>query len=401
MLYRFTDIVLDTNRRELRRGDRLVEVEPQVFDLLEFLVRARDRVVSRDDLLAAVWRGRIVSEATLSSRVNAARAAIGDDGKEQRLIRTLLRKGFRFIGAVQEDSDPLSGPLPEVVPETVKPRMAEPEGPSIAVLPFTNMSGDPEQEYVGDGVVEEIITALSQMRWLFVIARNSSFAYKGKFPDIRHVGRELDVRYVLEGSVRKAANRLRITGQLIDTSNGAHLWAGRFEGGPKDVFELQDHVTSSVIGAIAPKLEQTEIERAKRKPTESLDAHDFYLRGMASVYRWTKEGVSEALRLFYRAIEFDPDFAAAYGMAAWCYFWRIANGWTTDRAQEVAEAARLAASAAQLGRDDAVALAFGGMARGAAAGDIEGGLALIDPALVLNPNLAAAWSASGTLRTNR
>jgi TolB-like protein/class 3 adenylate cyclase len=279
-----------------------------------------------------------------------------------------------------------------------EPALPLPEKPSIAVLPFQNMSGDPEQEYFTDGIVEDITTALSRMRWLFVIARNSSFTYKGRAVDVKQVGRELGVRYVLEGSVRKAVNRLRITGQLIDTSSGAHLWADRFDGGLEDIFELQDHVTSSVIGAIAPKLEQAEIERAKCKPTESLDAYDYYLRGMASIYHWTKEGVSEALRLFYKAIELDPGFASAYGMAAWCYFWRRANGWMTDLEQEIAETARLAGKAAELGKDDAVALSFGGLALGYVAGDVEGGIALIDRALVLNPNLAAAWNASGCLR---
>jgi TolB-like protein/class 3 adenylate cyclase len=279
-----------------------------------------------------------------------------------------------------------------------QPALALPDKPSIAVLPFQNMSGDPEQEYFTDGIVEDITTALSQMRWLFVIARNSSFTYKGRAVDVKQVGRELGVRYVLEGSVRKAANRLRITGQLIDTSSGVHLWADRFDGGLEDIFELQDHVTSSVIGAIAPRLEQAEIERAKRKPTESLDAYDYYLRGMASIYHWTKEGVSEALRLFYKAIELDPGFASAYGVAAWCYFWRKANGWMTDREQEIAETARLAGKAAELVKNDAVALSFGGLALGYVAGDLEGGTALIDRALVLNSNLAAAWSASGCLR---
>ena len=279
-----------------------------------------------------------------------------------------------------------------------EPALPLPEKPSIAVLPFQNMSGDPEQEYFTDGIVEDITTALSRMRWLFVIARNSSFTYKGRTVDVKQVGRELGVRYVLEGSVRKAVNRLRITGQLIDTSSGAHLWADRFDGGLEDIFELQDHVTSSVIGAIAPKLEQAEIERAKCKPTESLDAYDYYLRGMASIYHWTKEGVSEALRLFYKSIELDPGFASAYGMAAWCYFWRRANGWMTDLEQEIAETARLAGKAAELGKDDSVALSFGGLALGYVAGDVEGGIALIDRALVLNPNLAAAWNASGCLR---
>ena len=189
------------------------------------------------------------------------------------------------------------------------PALALPDKPSIAVLPFQNMSGDPEQEYFADGMVEDIITALSRMRWLFVIARNSSFTYKGRAVDVKQVGRELGVRYVLEGSVRKAANRVRITGQLIDASTGAHLWADRFDGALEDIFDLQDQVTTSVVGAIAPKLEQAEIERAKRKPTESLDAYDYFLRGMASFYQRTKEANSEALRLFYRAIELDPEFS--------------------------------------------------------------------------------------------
>ena len=285
------------------------------------------------------------------------------------------------------------------MPRSPKPVLALPDKPSIVVLPFQNMSGDPEQEYFTDGMVEDVITALSRIRWLFVIARNSSFAYKGKSPNIREVGRELGVRYVLEGSVRKAANRLRITGQLIDTSTGAHLWADRFDGDLEDVFELQDQVTSNVIGAIAPKLEQAEIERAKRKPTESLDAYDYYLRGMASIYRWTSEDMSEALQLFYKAIELDPDFASAYGLAAWCYYWRMANGWTTDRTQEVAEVIRLAGKARDLGKDDAVALSFGGLALGLVAGEVKAGAALVDRALVLNPNLSAGWSASGFLKT--
>jgi TolB-like protein len=275
-----------------------------------------------------------------------------------------------------------------------------PDKPSIAVLPFQNMSGDAEQEYFADGMVEEIITALSRMRWPFVIARNSSFTYKGRTVDVKQVGRELGVRYVLEGSVRKAANRIRITGQLIDTSTGAHLWANRFDGGLEDVFELQDRVTSSVVGAIAPKLEQAEIERAKRKPTESLDAYDYYLRGLANLYHWTKESVNEALRLFHKAIQLDADFGPAYGVAAWCYFWRMANGWTTVRPHDVAEVSLLAGRAAESGTDDAIALSFSGLALGLVAGEVEAGAALVDRALVLNPNLAAAWYASGYFRAN-
>ena len=267
--------------------------------------------------------------------------------------------------------------------------------PSIAVLPFANMSGDPEQEYFADGIVEEIITALSHMRWLAVIARNSSFTYKGRNVDVKQVGRELGVRYVLEGSVRKSGNRLRITGQLIDASTGTHLWADRFDGEIKDIFDLQDQVTTRVVGAIAPKLEQVEIERAKRKPTESLDAYDHYLRGMANLHQWTKESSDEALRLFYRAIELDPGFASAYGMAAWCFVLRKGNGWMGDRAQEIAEAARLARRAVDLGADDATALSGAGYALVFVAHDLDNGPAILDRALELNPNLAGALISSG------
>jgi TolB-like protein/Tfp pilus assembly protein PilF len=276
-----------------------------------------------------------------------------------------------------------------------------PDKPSIAVLPFQNLSGDPEQEYFADGVVEDIISALSCKRWLFVIARNSSFTYKGRTVDVKQIGRELGVRYILEGSVRKAANRVRITGQLIDAATGAHLSADRFDGDLEDIFDLQDRITASVVEAIAPKLEQAEIERAKRKPTENLDAYDYFLRAMASFYQRSRDANDEALRLFYKAIEVDPDFATAYGMAAWCYGWRNLSGWATDRAREVSEGAKLAWRATELGKDDAVALARAGHALALLIGDLDSGVAFIDRALALDPNLARGWYASGWVRAYR
>ena len=278
------------------------------------------------------------------------------------------------------------------------PALPLPTKPSIAVLPFNNMSGDPEQEYFADGMVEEIITALSRMRWLFVIARNSSFTYKGRAVDVKQVGRELGVRYVLEGGVRKAANRVRITAQLIDASTGAHLWADRFEGTLEDIFDLQDRVTASVVGAIAPKLEQVEIERVRHKPTESLDAYDYYLRGLATSHPRTRELNDEALRLFYKAIELDPEFSSAYGMAAWCYARRKGSRWMVDRVKETAETARLARRVVELGKEDAVALSTGGFALAYVVGDLDDGAAVLDQALVLNPNLAVAWTFSGWVR---
>jgi TolB-like protein/Flp pilus assembly protein TadD len=266
-----------------------------------------------------------------------------------------------------------------------------PERPSLAVLPFQNMSGDPQQEYFADGVVEEIITALCRFHWLFVIARNSSFTYKGRSVDVKRVGRDLGVRYVLEGSVRKAGDRVRITGQLVDASTGAHLWADRFDGGPDDIFDLQDRITASVVSAIAPKLEQAEIERARNKPTENLDAYDYFLRGIAALHRWSREANNEALRLFYRAIELDPQFASAYGMAARCYSQRKASGWMIDRVKEVAETERVARQAALLGKDDAVPLCTAGIAFTYVLGKHDYGAALMDRAVAFNPNLALAW----------
>ena len=269
--------------------------------------------------------------------------------------------------------------------------------PSIAVLPFDNMSGDTEQEYFADGVVEEIITALSRMRWLFVIARNSSFVYKGRAVDVKQVRRDLGVRYVLEGSIRKAGGRVRITGQLIDATTGAHLWADRYDGSLEDIFDLQDRVTSSVVGAIAPKLELAEIERAKHKSTSSLDAYDLYLRGLAAFHSWTVEGSEEALNYFYRAIEIDPEYAIAHAMAARCINQRLATQPSIVGVEETNEAERLARRAADLGRNDAMALTMAGITLGFSVKDVRGGAALTDRALALNPNLAWGWYSDGWL----
>jgi TolB-like protein len=296
---------------------------------------------------------------------------------------------------VQEEDVTRDGAAASARPGPELPEV--PTKPSIAVLPFSNMSGDPEQEYFADGITEDLITALSQFRSLFVIARNSSFVFKGKVADAKQIARELGVRYLLEGSVRKSGNRVRITGQLIEASTGVHLWAGRFDGGLEDIFELQDSVTGSVVGAISPKLEQAEIDRAKRKPTASLDAYDYYLRGMAHLHEGSRTSIDEALHLFNRAIDLDSEFAAAYGMAAWCYNLRKWNWWMTDPAKEAVETERLARKAVALGQDDAVALCTGGFALGHAAGDHEFGARCIDRALVLNPNLADAWYFAGWL----
>ena len=281
--------------------------------LLSAFLDRPGEVLTKSDLIDAAWQGAIVEETNLSVQIASLRKHLGQTPEGGEWIATVPRVGYRFVGPVDRLPD---GPDRNTGPSTNR----EPQsGPSIAVLPFVNLSDDREQEYFADGMVEEIITALSRLRWLFVIARNSSFTYKGRAVDVKQVGRELGVRYVLEGSVRKDGNKVRIAGQLIDTSTGAHLWADRFDGELTSVFELQDQVTANVAGAIAPKLEEAEIERAKRKPTESLDAYDYFLRGLAAFHQWTRSANSEALELFLKATELDSNFAAAYAMAARCY----------------------------------------------------------------------------------
>jgi len=273
-----------------------------------------------------------------------------------------------------------------------------PDRPSIAVLPFTNMSDDPAREYFADGMTEELITELSRMRWLFVIARNSTFAYKGRVVEVKQVGTELGVRYVLEGSLREADDRLRISVQLIDAGSGDHLWADRFDDKLDNIFDLQDRVATRVATAIQPKLEHAESERAKRKPPAHLNAYDFYLRGIASFGQYTQGSNEEALCFFLRAIEIDPKFAAAYGMAAQCYGRRHWNRWMQSRSKEVAEAVRLARMAIDLGSDDPDALWSGGGILHTLGGDPEAGIVFIERSCALNPNLAQAWAAAGWVR---
>jgi TolB-like protein/class 3 adenylate cyclase len=277
--------------------------------------------------------------------------------------------------------------------------LALPDKPSIAVLPFQNMSDDPGQEHFADGIVEEIITGLSRMRWLSVTARNSSFVYEGRSVDVKRVGRELGVRYVLEGSVRKAGNRVRITGQLIDSITGAHLWADHFDGGLEDVFGLQDKVTASVVGAIEPTVLEAEIERTKRAPAVS--PFDYIVRGFASLRTWSREANAEALQLFRQAQQLDPNLGMAYAAASQCYTWSKSFGWFTDPASETAEGARLARRALELGRSEPIILSMAGFGIAYLEGDLDFGGAAMDRALELNPNTAATLGIGGWISVFR
>ena len=381
MAYCFEAYALDPGTRELRCGGELVPLEPQVFDLLVFLIENRARVVSKDDLMAAVWRGRIVSESTLTSRINAARKAVGDSGDEQVLIRTIARKGFRFVGALSDEPAPL--PV-----KPARPAFPSPERPSIAVLPFVNMSGDPEQDYFSDGISEDIITALSKLRWFFVIARNSSFIYKGKAVHLKQVAEELGVRYVMEGSVRKIGDRVRITAQLNDVVTGSHLWAERYDRDLADVFAVQDEITEAIVAAIEPQLYAAENFHARRKAPDSLDAWDLVMRALSHYWRVTRQDNVVAQALLEKAISIDPSYGQALGVLATSYMFTAHMGWI-DMATAMAKAESAALAAIRADSEDPWAHnALGHVYLFARRFDDS--LAEFETALRLNPNFALA-----------
>jgi TolB-like protein/Flp pilus assembly protein TadD len=395
VIYSFEDFTLNEDRQELRHGGELVAIEPQVFDLLAFLIRNRERVVSKDDLIANIWNGRIVSESTLTSRITAARHAVGDNGEEQRLIRTIARKGVRFVGEVSEQdgfNTASAGEAPVPVSHgTLAPRL--PEKPSIAVLPFTNMSGDPEQEYFSDGITEDIINALSRLRWFFVIARNSTFVYKGQPADVRQVGRDLGVRYVLEGSVRKSGQRLRITCQLLDAKTSNQIWSDRYDRELTDIFALQDEITASVTSAIEPKLLAAEGTRSETRSTEDLDAWDMVARALSLFWKLTAADSASAISILRQTVERHPNYAPAHSMLAFALFASSYVGWIppgTDREF----AAQLARRAAEL--DDSDPWAHMALGYYEFTGrNTEEAVRYFRAALDLNPNFAAAEGSIG------
>ena len=357
MQFLFADQTLDTDRRELRRSSEPVDVEPQVLDLLIYLVENRDRVVSKDDLIASVWNGRIVSDATLTSRIYAVRKAVGDSGRNQTLIRTIARKGLRFVGAVRTQSNrdeqaALATPPPlDQLDDPARLVLPLPTRPAIAVLPFSNMSGDPEQEYFSDGISEDLITALSKLRWFFVIARNSSFTYKGKAVNIKQVAEELGVGYVLEGSVRKEGDRVRITAQLNDVITGSHIWAQRYDRGLADVFAVQDEITEAIVASIEPQLYAAENFRARRKPPDSMDAWELVMRALSHYARMSREDNVVAQTLLEKAIAIDPKYGQASGLFAANHMCSAHMGWA-DMATTVQIAQRAAQAAIRADRED-------------------------------------------------
>jgi TolB-like protein len=390
----FSDFILDVDRRELRRGDEQVALEPQVFDLIVYLVRNRERVVSKDDLIETIWGGRIVSDSAIATRINAARKAIGDDGGSQRLIRTVARRGVRFVGELRHEG--VAGTLPFHTPSS-EVQLALPEKPSIAVLPFQNLSGESGHDYFVDGMVEEIITALCGIRWLFVIARNSSFLYKNQAVDLKLIGRELGVRYVLEGSVRRSGARVRITAQLVDAITGAHLWADRFDGTLENIFDLQDEVASNVAGVIEPALQAAETARTAGRPTHDLTAYDLDLRAYAMYFTSAARIPEVVLRLLEEAIRRDPSYGPALAWAAVCCF-RLVGDLGVGRDTNPQRGTAFAKRALEVGREDPRTMASAALALSFFGENIDAMIALVERALVLNPSFAYGWRVSAALR---
>ena len=421
MRFHFGDHVLDLERRELHRDGAPIALEPQVFDLLVHLIRNRDRVLSKEDLIASVWRGRTVSATTITSRINAARQATGDDGSAQRVIRTIARRGVRFVADVREEVSadvreevsadvreqvsadvreessahvraeaPPASVAAAVAPVSAKPPLALSEKPSIAVLPFTNMSSDPEQGFLAEGMAQDIITALCRSRSLMVIARNSSFKFADRMPDIGGVGRDLGVRYLLEGSVRRGGNRVRTTARLIDIETGGHLWAEQFDGDLAGMFAVQDDITHAIVRAIGVAVSASERWRSLNKPIENLSAWELYQRGLGVGAAST---MIEASPLFERAIEINPTFVPPYAILAGV---RISDGTRGSRPldQALALAGELIQTATGFDPGDPDLLARRSWLT-MLYGDRDGGLRYADEAIDAAPSCVHAHLSRG------
>jgi TolB-like protein len=382
-IYTFGEFKLNTELDVLSRASQPLPLGRRAVTLLRALIERPGLLVSKGALMEAAWLGAAVEESNLAVQIGALRRVLGEEPGGEDWIETLPRRGYRFIGPA----------VTKLEAEGSETRIAEPfathDKPSIAILPFQNMSGDLEQEYFADGLVEEIITALSRVRWLFVMARNSSFTYKGRAIDVRQAARELGVRYMLEGSVRRAADRVRVTGQLIDAATGAHLWADRFDRPLSDVFAMQDEITIAVVGAIEPSLRSAEIERVKRKRPESLDAYDLVLQ-VHSIATFTSDSASKALPLLERALLIEPDYAMAHGYAAILHQNLFIRGGMHEENRTAA--IRHAHAAITYGHDDAPALAMAGMAIGLVEHDFAVAVGAFEAAMAISPSYAMAYN---------
>lgn len=371
---------LDADAGILFRGAEPTPLGRRAVLLLALLVRRAGMPVSKDALIEAAWPAQMIEDSNLTVQIAAVRRTLADASAEAQWIETLPRRGYRYVGPAVTASEP---------DRSSAPSLTLPDRPSIAVLPFANLGGDAEQDYFADGMVDDIITGLSRINWLFVIARNSTFTYKGRAVDVKQVGRELGVRYVLEGSVRRIGGNARITGQLIDASTGMHVWAERYDRQSADIFALQDDIAMSVVGAIAPSLRRAEINRVKRKRPDSLDAYDLVLRAQPDVDSGMPEQVTQALVLLERAIALEPSYALAHGNAAMCHHCLFLRAGLREASR--ADSIRHARSAVAHGQDDALALTLAGFSIGMDGHDRSAAFTALDAALAISPSSALTY----------
>lgn len=383
-LYQFGPFRLDPEV-----GILFYEAEPTMLGqravaLLRLLIQNGGQPVSKDALIDAGWGGSAVADNNLTVQIAALRRTLADAANAANWIETLPRRGYRYVGPAVATN------VPDISAATrAASAPSLPEKPSVAVLPFSNLSGDPQQEYFADGMVDDIITGLARIKWLFVIARNSTFSYKGRAVDVKQVGRELGVRYVLEGSVRKAGGSVRVTAQMIDASTGAHVWAERYDRSSDDIFAIQDEIALAAVGAIAPSVRKAEIERVRRKRPDSLDAYDLVLQAQPDVDSGMPEQVTRALALLDRAIALEPAYALAHGNAAMCHhcLFLRAGLQEINRASSI----RHARSAIVHGQDDALALTWAGFSIGMDAHDRAAAFAALEAALAISPSSALTY----------
>jgi TolB-like protein/Tfp pilus assembly protein PilF len=385
MIYRFEEFELDTDRFEMRRGGQPVPLEPQVFALIAFLVSNRERMVSREELIEKVWKGRVVSESAISSRIKKARKALGDDGRSQQFIHTVHGRGFRFVGELHNDGDA------STVPGTGRPRpgTSAESCPRIVVLPFLNLSGDPDQEYFSDAITQDLITNLSKHRWLSVIARNSSFVYKGQRVEMKQLTRELGVSYVVEGSVRRSGKKIRVTAQLVDAVSEQQIWSDRYDGELEDVFAVQDEITAKISARLEPEIGASERQKISHRGNRDLQAWDCFHLGISHFFRFSADDNLEAQRLLQESRRLDPAFGEAH--AWWAY--SVILGmvyWDTEPSPELLDAA-LEATQKALEIDDQNAVFYALKARVQLARcEYQSALIENSMAIELNPTLAAA-----------
>ncbi|RWL82693.1 MAG: transcriptional regulator [Mesorhizobium sp.] len=383
-LYQFGLFRLDPEVGILFYGNEPTMLGQRAVALLRLLIQNAGQPVSKDALIDAGWGGSAVADNNLTVQIAALRRTLADAANVANWIETLPRRGYRYVGPAVATNDP---DTVAATGATSGPSL--PEKPSVAVLPFSNLSGDPQQEYFADGMVDDIITGLARIKWLFVIARNSTFSYKGRAVDVKQIGRELGVRYVLEGSVRKAGRSVRVTAQMIDASTGAHVWAERYDRSSDDIFALQDEIALAAVGAIAPSVRKAEIERVRRKRPDSLDAYDLVLQAQPDVDSGMPEQVTRALALLERAITLEPTYALAHGNAAMCHhcLFLRAGLQEINRASSISHAR----SAIVHGQDDALALTWAGFSIGMDAHDRAAAFAALEAALAISPSSALSY----------